>query len=114
MRHWVAVVGIAFLAVSFPASAQSHPKPGDAWFGPDKVKHFLIAGFVESVAFAGAQGAGANRNVAKSAALAAVTAASFGREFHDRRTKRLFSIRDLVWDAMGAGAALLVVNRTQR
>jgi hypothetical protein len=39
--------------------------------------------------------------------------ASLGREFHDRRTKGLFSVKDLVWDALGAGAALLVINKTK-
>ena len=97
------------------ASAQAHTsKPKDAAFGPDKVKHFLIAGFVESIAFAGLQASGANRNTARSAALAAVVGASIGRELHDRKTKGLFSIPDLVWDALGAGAALLILNKTQK
>jgi hypothetical protein len=83
-------------------------------FGPDKVKHLLIAGFVETVAFSGLQAVGANRNTARAGALAAVTGASIGREIHDRKKKGLFSIPDLVWDALGAGAALLVINKTQK
>ena len=102
-------------AETLQGQAQVHSaKPKDTAFGPDKVKHFLIAGFVESVAFAGLQAAGANRNAARSGALAAVTGASIGREIHDKKTKGLFSKADLIWDALGAGAALLIVNKTQK
>ena len=102
-------------AGTLQGQAQTHStKPKDTPFGPDKVKHFLIAGFVESVAFAGLQAAGANRNAARSGALAAVAGASIGREIHDRKTKGLFSKADLIWDALGAGAALLIINKTQK
>lgn len=83
-------------------------------FGIDKVKHFFIAGFIETVAFAGAQAAGSSRSTARSVAIGTAAVASIGREIHDGRTKGLFSIRDLAWDALGAGAALLVLNKTQR
>ena len=110
------VLLMAALAVSAGGlSAQAHStKPKEPAFGPDKVKHFLIAGFVETVVFSGLQAAGANRNTARSGALAAVAGASVGREIHDRKTKGLFSIPDLVWDALGAGAALLIINKTQK
>ena len=106
----------AALAISASGlSSQAHsPKAKEPAFGPDKVKHFLIAGFVETMAFSGLQAAGTTRNTARSGALAAVIGASIGREIHDRRTKRLFSIPDLVWDALGAGAALLIINKTQK
>ena len=95
--------------------AQTHAtKPKEPAFGPDKVKHFLIAGFVETVAFSGLQAVGASRSTARSGALAAVTGASIGREIHDRKAKGLFSIPDLIWDALGAGAALLIINKTQK
>ena len=95
-----------------PASQPA--RPADAFFGSDKVKHFFIAGFVEAMAFAGAQAAGSGRSTARPVAIGTVTAVSLGRELYDRRTKGLFSVRDLAWDALGAGAALLVVNKTQR
>ena len=95
-----------------PASQPARPE--DAFFGTDKVKHFFIAGFVETMAFAGAQAAGSGRSTARPVAIGTVTAVSLGRELYDRRRKGLFSVRDLAWDALGAGAALLVVNKTQR
>ena len=81
-------------------------------FGIDKLKHFLFAGYVESVGFAGLQTAGAGRNVAFAGATAGTIAFSIGKEIHDRRTYGLFSLADLVWDALGVGAALLILVRT--
>ena len=109
--RWLVVVSL--LVTPSLAGAQSRPKPADPIFGVDKVKHFFIAGFVETMAFSGLQAAGVNRSSARGAAIGATTVVSLGREIHDRRTKGLFSVKDLVWDALGAGAALLVINRTK-
>ena len=78
------------------------------------MKHFFIAGFVESMTFAGIQAAGADRTPAKTGAITAAAVVSFCREIQDKKTKGLFSVRDLVWDAIGASAALLVINKTQK
>ncbi len=86
----------------------------DSWFGPDKIKHFFISAFIESLAFSGLQASGAGRGAAFAGAIATTAAFAFGREVHDRRTKGIFSIPDLTWDAAGAGAALLVLQSTQR
>ena len=109
--RWLVVVSL--LVTPSLAIAQSRPKPADPIFGVDKVKHFFIAGFVETMAFSGLQAAGVNRSSARGAAIGATTVVSLGREIHDRRTKGLFSVKDLVWDALGAGAALLVINKTK-
>lgn len=97
------------------SSAQSKvTRPDDPVFGVDKLKHFFIAGFVESMTFAGMQAAGGNRSTARGTAIGMTAVVSIGREIHDGRTKGLFSIRDLAWDAIGATAAMLVLNRTQK
>ena len=115
MIRRVAFLALALMLSAGASLAQTHAtKAKEPAFGPDKVKHFLIAGFVETVAFSGLQAVGASRNAARSGALAAVIGASVGREVHDRKTKGLFSIPDLVWDALGAGAALLIINKTQK
>lgn len=95
-------------------AAQALPKPRDSIIGVDKVKHFFIAGFVESMTFAGLQAAGANRSPARTAAISATAIVSIGREIHDRKTKGLFSVRDLLWDTIGATAGILLINKTQR
>jgi uncharacterized protein YfiM (DUF2279 family) len=104
---------LAGLALAFPLEAQS-PRPADPLFGVDKVKHFFIAGFVESMTFAGMQSLGASRSTSRITAIKATSIVSIGREIHDKKKKGLFSVRDLAWDAIGAGAALVVLNKTQR
>jgi hypothetical protein len=108
------LAGLLILLAPAGMSAQDRPKPPDPIFGVDKVKHFFIAGFVETMTFAGLQAAGANRSSARGGAIGATVVVSIGREIHDRKTKGLFSVRDLVWDAIGASAAMAVINKTQR
>jgi pimeloyl-ACP methyl ester carboxylesterase/uncharacterized protein YfiM (DUF2279 family) len=86
----------------------------DSWFGPDKVKHFFISALIESLTFSGFQAAGASRGAAFAGAVATTAAFGIAREIHDKRTKGVFSIPDLTWDAAGGGAALLVLRSTQR
>ncbi len=108
----IGLILAAFVLIAAPLEAQK-AKPSDPVFGVDKVKHFFIAGFVESMSFAGLQAAGSSRSTAKTAALAATAVVSVAREVHDKKKKGLFSIRDLAWDAIGASAAILVLNKTQ-
>jgi hypothetical protein len=114
VRFLYAALITVLTALPLAAHAQSRPKPADPVFGVDKVKHFFIVGFVESMSFASLQAAGSGRSTAKTGAIAAAAVVSLGREIHDRRTKGLFSVRDLVWDAIGASAALIVINKTQK
>ena len=41
-------------------------------------------------------------------------AVGVGKEMRDRKTQEHFSVRDLVWDAAGAGAATWLLDRTER
>ena len=107
MQRWIVVASLVL-------SACVPPRARSSIVGEDKVKHFFIAGFVESMAFAGSQAAGAGHSTARTIGLGTVTGVSIGRELYDRRAKGTFSFADLAWDALGAGAALLVVNKTQR
>ena len=84
----------------------------EGWFGVDKIKHFFISAFVTSVSFSAFQAAGANRRTALTGALGVTAAAGIGRELHDRRKKNSFSYRDLIWDAVGAGAAAAMLTQT--
>ncbi|HYN82953.1 MAG TPA: alpha/beta fold hydrolase [Gemmatimonadaceae bacterium] len=85
----------------------------DSWSGPDKIKHFFISAFIESLAFSGLQATGAGRNTAFAGAIATTAAFALARELYDKRTKGIFSIPDLTWDAAGAGAAALILRSTQ-
>ena len=110
----IKAIAIATIISASPLSAQAKHKPVDPWFGNDKPRHFLMAGFVESLTFGGLELAGANRSTSKVGAISAATIISIGREIHDRKVEKGFSVKDLAWDGLGMAAAFLVINKTQR
>ena len=111
----MAALAAAALASPTGAGAQAaHSRERDSWFGADKIKHFFMSAFIESLTFSGLQAVGVHRNAAFAGAIGAVAAAGIAKEMHDKRTRGLFSVRDLSWDAAGAGAALLMLRSTQR
>lgn len=107
----------ALLALTFASSTvtaqTAHRKQRDSWIGADKIKHFFMSAFIESLTFSGLQAVGASRGSAFAGAIGVTSAFGVGKELYDRRTKGLFSIRDLTWDAAGAGAAGLMLRSTQ-
>lgn len=111
MRCIPAVALIAVTAMS--AGAQAQHQTVDPLVGPDKVKHFLMAGFVQSLTFATLELAGAHRSAARAGGISAAAIISVGRELHDRRVGKGFSFKDLLWDGIGISAALLVINKTR-
>ena len=85
----------------------------DSWFGIDKVKHFFISAFIESVSYSAFQAAHVNRRPALAGAIGVSAAFGVARELHDRRTPgNHFSYRDLTWDAVGIGAGAAMLTRT--
>jgi uncharacterized protein YfiM (DUF2279 family) len=100
---------IAGLALAFQLAA-----PRDHWFGADKLKHFFVAAFTQTVTYSALQAARMRHDQALAGAWAVTAAASVAKELYDSRTSGLFSFRDLVWDAAGAGAATVLINRSVR
>jgi len=96
------------------ALALSLTGPPDNWFGPDKLKHFFVGAFTQSVAYSALQLGRVRHDRALAGAWAVTAAVSIAKEVHDKRSYGLFSVRDLVWDAAGAGAATLVIRRAVR
>jgi putative lipoprotein len=84
----------------------------DSWFGPDKLQHFFTSAFVQSIAYGGLRRAGAEQGTAVAGASLTSAVVGVGKELHDRRAKGEFSLRDLTWDAAGAGAAAVLLVRT--
>lgn len=116
-RKRLVAVALAAVALAAPAAAGAqaeHSRERDSWFGADKIKHFFMSAFIESLTFSGLQAMGAHRNAAFAGAIGTVAGIGIAKEMHDKRTKGLFSVRDLSWDAAGAGAALLMLRSTQR
>lgn len=85
----------------------------DRWVGADKLKHFFLGFFVQSVAYSVTRATGAGHGSSIGTASAATAVVSLGKEWRDRRTSG-FSLRDLAWDAAGGGAATLLLRRTAR
>ena len=88
--------------------------PPDSWFGSDKLKHFFMAAFTQSVSYSVLQAGRVEHDRALATAWAVTAAVSIAKEVRDRRSYGLFSVRDLVWDAAGAGAATLILRRAVR
>ena len=89
-------------------------RPADGWFGQDKLQHFFMSAFVQSLTYGSLRGAGLSHDAALGGATATTAAVGVGKELRDRRVTGLFSTRDLVWDAAGAGAMTVMLTRTAR
>lgn len=96
------------------ALALSLTTPPDNWFGPDKLKHFFVGAFTQSVAYSALQLGRVRHDRALAGAWAVTAAISVGKEVRDKRSYGLFSVRDLVWDAAGAGVATVIIDRSVR
>jgi uncharacterized protein YfiM (DUF2279 family) len=86
---------------------------GDSWLSADKVKHFFISAFVQSVGYSALRTARVSHDGALVGASALTLAVGVGKEIHDDRSGEHFSVRDLAWDAAGAGAATAVLSATR-
>jgi uncharacterized protein YfiM (DUF2279 family) len=85
-------------------------QPHDDWFGEDKLQHFFMSFATVSYGYGGARLATVEHEAALTIAIAAGAVAGFGKEIHDKRRGWLFSLKDLVWDAAGVGAAVLLLR----
>jgi uncharacterized protein YfiM (DUF2279 family) len=87
----------------------------DSWFGADKIKHFFMSVFVESVTYSALQAARVNHRTALGGAIGFTMAIGVAREIHDKRTPgKWFSYQDLTWDAVGATAGAVMLAHTRR
>ena len=93
--------------------AADHPG-GDSWFGVDKVKHFFMGAFVQSVGYSLVRVTGADHNASLLTATGLTAGVSVGKEIWDWRTGGTPSLKDFTWDAAGAGASTLLLQRSVR
>ena len=87
--------------------------PADGWFGADKIKHFLLAGFVQSAGYSVFRATSIDHRSSLVGATALSASISVAKELSDRRSTG-FSLRDLAWDAAGIGASTVLIDRIQR
>jgi uncharacterized protein YfiM (DUF2279 family) len=114
-RLLFAILLISVALAPPPLGAQAkHVHQRDSWLGADKIKHFLMSAFIESLTFSGLQAVGAHRNASFAGAIGATAVFGVGKEIHDKQRGEPFSIHDLAWDAAGGGAAFVMLRKTQR
>jgi putative lipoprotein len=88
--------------------------PQDRWFGEDKLKHFVVSAFAQSISYSALQLAGAERGPALAGATVATLGAGVAKELVDhRRAGGAFSYKDLTWGLAGAGTATLWLQHTR-
>jgi uncharacterized protein YfiM (DUF2279 family) len=101
-------------AASLEAPPIGAAQTADPWFAPDKVKHFFTSAALQSLAYGALRAADAEHGPAIAGASIVTAAFGIGKELSDRSKGRPFSVPDLVWDAAGAVAASLLLQRTER
>jgi uncharacterized protein YfiM (DUF2279 family) len=109
MKHR-AIAGHLFVALIVLAPSPS--RAAGRWIGPDRIKHFFLSFFVQSASYSLARAANAGRGTALVAASGVTAAAAVSKEIWDRKRGTGFDRVDLVWDALGAGAATALLVRT--
>lgn len=102
------------VALTLHAPPREEHGGGDRWFSSDKVKHFLVAAFVQNVSYGAARASGMDHRSSLTGASVATTLVSVGKEVRDQRTGGHFSVGDLTWDAAGAAGATALLGRTVR
>ncbi|MEO8880221.1 MAG: DUF2279 domain-containing protein [Gemmatimonadaceae bacterium] len=86
-----------------------HASGGDHWFGADKMKHFLLSAFVESVAYSALRTVNVRHDPALIGASVFTLGVGVGKELYDHHSYGLFSVKDLTWDVAGNAAAATVL-----
>ena len=89
-------------------------QPRDPWFSADKIKHFFVGAFVQSVTYSGLRATGIDHRSSLLGASGGSVAISIAKEMADARRTGLFSRRDLAWDAAGIGTATVLLTRIER
>ncbi len=96
------------------AFALSLHAPPRVTIAPDKVKHFFMSAFVQSLSYTTLRATGVDHDDALVTAAAATVALGVGKEVYDARAGRRFDAYDLAWDLAGVAAATAVLEQSRR
>ncbi|MGH7663645.1 MAG: hypothetical protein ACRENI_05015 [Gemmatimonadaceae bacterium] len=86
----------------------------DPWFSADKIKHFFMSAFVQSVTYSALRATSVGHRSSLYGATVTTVAVGVAKELHDRGEGAHVSVADLTWDAAGAGVATLYLDRSRR
>jgi uncharacterized protein YfiM (DUF2279 family) len=84
----------------------------DAWLGEDKFMHFAMSYMITTGSF-GAARIVTDKDASLATGIALGAAAGILKEVYDKRDSRRFSFRDLLWDAAGITAGVLIAKQTR-
>ncbi len=105
----IAHPGLVLAGPPHPAAAPQ-PEGPDRWIAEDKLRHLTMS-FALTALGNGFGRTVFRRQAAFTAAGAAAFVAGIGKEVHDRRAGRRFSLKDLTWDAAGVALGLTLSHQ---
>jgi uncharacterized protein YfiM (DUF2279 family) len=107
------VAGVEAISVPGLSSLQQPARVTDAWLGSDKFRHFWMSYATTAFSFAAARAAGQDTDAALWVAVPVAGAAGVGKEIFDLRSGGIFSVRDLVADALGVAAGYFLLREVR-
>lgn len=105
----IGAVALVLAALAMPAAAQIP----DRIIGPDKVQHFFLSAFIQTFTYSSLRATNLDRQSSLVGATAASASLGVFKELRDRRIRRQFSVRDLLWDAAGIGMATVFLSHSR-
>lgn len=86
----------------------------DRWFAPDKVEHFVMSAFIQSVAYSAFRQTGMQHRGSLVGASAVTLSVGAGKELWDATGRGDPSLKDLTADIAGGAAASVLLSQTRR
>ena len=103
------LVCVALLCSPNIQQAQQSP---DKWIAEDKLKHFAFSYMITSISAGAARTVtGRDESVLIGASLGLL--AGIAKELYDKKNNRSASFKDLIWDALGITAGVLVAQQAR-
>ena len=112
MRIVLALGLVAALAAPAAAQRNEAAYAADRWYGEDKAKHLAISAAITGMAYGGSRIA-FNSDESVGVAIGTAAVAGLLREVHDHRLGKPFSVKDLMWDALGIAAGYLWIREIE-
>jgi len=104
------LIFIALLAI-LTTGCSSLKNDRDKWFAKDKLYHFATAGAVSAALTSVAKANGSSDSRSAVAGVSITLALGAGKESYDKKVKKtFFSLKDMVWNLIGAVTGSLLVN----
>ena len=99
------VVAVGFLCLALPGRAQAQ---GDAWWGKDKQKHFLVSSSAAFATYVWLGHSGLESPIRMGAAAMLVLSAGALKEARDAMGYGHASWKDMTWNVIGSVVGLVV------